>query len=49
MGTPTIISPYMCNAIHSVVTKHPKSAIYCAGDLNLPDICWNSGSVSGHR
>ena len=30
------------------MTVHPQSVIYCAGDLNLPDICWNSESVCGH-
>ena len=39
----------LCNAIHNIVIEHPKSAIYYAGDLNLPDIYWNSESISNHR
>ena len=38
----------LCNAIYDIVTVHPQSVIYCVGDLNLPDICWNSESVCGH-
>ena len=39
----------LCNAIHDITTEHPKSAVYCAEDLNLPDIHWNSESVSSYR
>ena len=37
------------NAIYDIVSAYPKSAIYCAGALNLPDICWSDDSVCGHR
>jgi len=39
----------LCSNIYSIVLSNPWAAIYCAGDLNLPDICWNTNSVSGHR
>ena len=38
----------LCNAISDIVTAHPRSVIYCTDDLNLPDLCWSSESVTGH-
>lgn len=32
----------LCNIIHNIATMYSKHAIYCAGDLNLPDICWTN-------
>jgi len=39
----------LCNYIIDLAVKYPNSAIYCAGDFNLPDIDWCNGSISGHR
>jgi len=33
----------------NIVSSNPRAAIYCAGDLNLADICWNTNSLSGYR
>ena len=38
----------LCNAISDIVSGYPRSAIYCAGDINLPDICWTSESFTSH-
>ena len=37
-----------CVIILSTI-KYPNSAIYCAGDFNLPDIDWSNNSIKGYR
>ena len=32
-----------------MVSSYPNVPIYCAGDFDLPDISWNTNSVSGHQ
>ena len=39
----------LCDAIYNMVSSYPNVPIYCAGDFNLPDISWNTNSVSGHQ
>ena len=39
----------LCNAIYNIVSSYLRAAIYYASDLNLPDMCWNTNSVSDHR
>lgn len=48
-NTDDVYQDNLCNYIIDLATKYPNSAIYCAGDFNLPDIDWSNNSISGHR
>ncbi|XP_063969561.1 uncharacterized protein LOC135157548 [Lytechinus pictus] len=39
----------ICSAISGVVRNNPSSAIWISGDLNLPDINWQTETVTGHQ
>ena len=39
----------LCNAIRKIAKENPTAAIWLSGDLNLPDIDWESMSIVGHR
>lgn len=39
----------LCKHLGSIKTKHPNSAIWIAGDINLPDINWQDNYVEGHQ
>ena len=35
--------------IERVVRDHPNSVIWIAGDLNLPNVCWNNWTVNDNN
>ena len=39
----------ICSIVSEIVRKHPTATIWISGDLNLPDINWQTESVSGHQ
>lgn len=39
----------ICNTVRKVVISNPNAACWFAGDINLPDINWESNSVSGNQ
>ena len=39
----------MCDAISSIARKFPKSPLWIAGDTNLPDVNWQTNTISKHR
>ena len=39
----------LCSTIYYIVSKHPNSFICYLGDFNLPDIDWNTESISSYR
>jgi len=44
--------PYMedlCDILSRVFLKYKNSAIWIAGDFNLPNINWSNNSVSGYN
>lgn len=45
----TVYQEQLCNYIIDLTIKYPNSAIYCAGDFNLPDIDWSNNSIKGYR
>ena len=38
----------LCQQIEMIKTKFPNSALWIAGDVNLPDINWSNNYISGH-
>jgi len=36
----------VCETIERAVLDHPNNVIWIAGDLNLPNVCWNNWTVS---
>ena len=38
----------LCNCIVRVVTQHRNCPVWIGGDINLPDIDWNTNSISGN-
>ena len=38
----------LCNQLSQICSNHPNSALWIAGDINLPDIDWPNTFVSGH-
>jgi len=39
----------LCSELDAIISVHPSSTIWIAGDDNLPDINWSSHSVTGHN
>ena len=39
----------MCSQIESIATNNKKAVLWLGGDLNLPDINWSTGSITGHQ
>ena len=39
----------LCSTISSIILANPNDIIWLGGDLNLPNIDWNSYSISGHN
>ncbi len=39
----------LCGEIERVVKLHPNATVWCCGDFNLPDIDWESETISGNR
>ena len=39
----------LCDYIITIASNYPDAVICCTGDLNLPDIIWESESIGGHR
>ena len=44
----TDYSDRMCTAIAAIHAKHKRQVIWIGGDANLPDICWENETVTGH-
>ena len=36
-------------AVDSLIKKHRSSVIWLGGDFNLPDICWETQTITGHQ
>jgi len=39
----------LCSELDAIVSVHPSSTIWIAGDVSLPDINWSSHCVTGHN
>ncbi|XP_071503755.1 uncharacterized protein [Diadema antillarum] len=39
----------ICSVVSRIVRNNPTSAIWISGDLNLPDINWQTETVTGHQ
>ena len=39
----------LCDCICGIIREHPSASIFCAGDLNLPDIDWTNESITGDK
>jgi hypothetical protein len=39
----------ICNTIKDIALKSRNSPLWVAGDFNLPDIDWTTGSITGHQ
>ena len=39
----------MCDAISSIARKFPNSPLWIAGDTNLPDVNWQTNTISKHQ
>ena len=39
----------LCEYLESIRASHPNSALWIAGDVNLPDINWQDNCVEGHQ
>ena len=39
----------LCNDIRNLVRKHKSSTIWIGGDANVPDIDWNTDTITGNR
>jgi len=38
----------LCDQLTGIVSSHPNSIIWVAGDINLPDIVWSDHSINGN-
>ena len=38
----------LCDQLTSIISSHPSSLVWIAGDRNLPDIVWSDYSVKGN-
>ena len=38
---------HLINSLKNLSVEHPDDEIIIVGDLNLPDVCWVSGTVRG--
>ena len=39
----------MCTEISEIKSKHKNSIFWLCGDFNLPDINWDSNTITGHQ
>ena len=39
----------LCSTIEKLQKKHKKASLWLCGDFNLPDICWQTHSITGHQ
>ena len=38
----------LCDQLTSIISSHPNSTVWIAGDINLPDIVWSNHSVNSN-